>query len=374
MSQDNVVRDNLTASIDLKQRLLADTAFLETVQRTAEQFIECFRHDGKVYFCGNGGSAADCQHLAAELSGRYYYDRQPLFCEALHCNTSYLTAVGNDYGYAETYARLVRAVGRPGDVLVALSTSGNSPNVLRACRRAREVGMTVVGWTGESGGALRELCDLWLGIPSADTPRIQECHMLAGHAICQIVEATLFPTLTIDPSWTLFLDRDGVINRLRPGEYVRTLAEFELLPGAVEAIVALGRQFSRIVIVTNQQGVGKKLMSATDLDQIHEKLLAEVRAAGGRIDAIYYAPNLDEEGSPDRKPGPGMALRARADFPEIDFNKSLMVGDKESDMVFGRTLGMRVAHVFSTPREQCPEADLYLDRLAELPGRLRMAN
>ena len=187
------IRDNLATSVDLRQRLLEDDQMIANVEAITHSVIDCYRNDGKVFFCGNGGSAADAQHLAAELSGRYYYDRPPLFAEALHVNTSYITAVANDYSFDEIYSRWVTAIGRKGDVLFALSTSGNSANVVRAVRKANENGMVTVGFTGGGGGELAAICDHLLIIPSNDTPRIQELHMLFGHTICEIVERAMFP-------------------------------------------------------------------------------------------------------------------------------------------------------------------------------------
>lgn len=187
------IKEIIQASVSVKEAVIRDQGLLERVADCADSIIGCLQADGKVLFCGNGGSAADAQHLAAELSGRFYYDREPLFAEALHVNTSYLTAVANDYSYDEIYARLTRAKGRKGDVLVALSTSGNSKNILRAIEEAREKGMTVIGLTGESGGKMKDACDILLNIPSSDTPRIQEAHILLGHIICQLVEEKLFP-------------------------------------------------------------------------------------------------------------------------------------------------------------------------------------
>lgn len=187
------IQAGIRDSISLKQQLLSDTAMVATVASVSQLCVDCFRADGKVLFCGNGGSAADAQHLAGEFSGRFYYDRPPLFAEALHVNTSYLTAVGNDYGYDEVYARMLRAMGRAGDVLFALSTSGNSANVLAAAQAAHAKGMRVIGLTGNGGGKLAEYSDHLIAIPSTDTPRIQECHMLLGHLICELVEAELFP-------------------------------------------------------------------------------------------------------------------------------------------------------------------------------------
>lgn len=186
------IREVISRSIAAKQALQDDEGLLTRVNASVDLCIDTFRNGGKVLFCGNGGSAADAQHLAAELSGRFYLDREPLFAEALHVNTSFLTAVANDYSFDEVYARMVRAAGRPGDILFAISTSGNSPNILRAAEDARKTGMAVVGMTGANGGMLRERCDILLNVPSADTPRIQECHMLIGHLICELVEAELF--------------------------------------------------------------------------------------------------------------------------------------------------------------------------------------
>ena len=187
------IADNLRSSITLRQQLLADGNVQQTVHDITAAIVTCYRGGGKVFFCGNGGSAADAQHLAAELSGRYYYDRPPLFAEALHVNTSYITAVANDYSFEEIYSRWVTAIGQEKDVLIALSTSGNSANVVRAVRKANENGMVTVGLTGRAGGELADVCDHLLAIPSTDTPRIQECHMLFGHTICEIVERELFP-------------------------------------------------------------------------------------------------------------------------------------------------------------------------------------
>ncbi|MEL6275943.1 MAG: D-sedoheptulose 7-phosphate isomerase [Bacteroidota bacterium] len=196
MDQSTVLQTNLRSSIAVKQQMLSDTAIIATIETVNKVIIQCFQRDGKVFFCGNGGSAADAQHLAAELSGRYYYDRPPLFAEALHVNTSYLTAVANDYSYEEIYARLIRAVGREGDILIGLSTSGNSGNVVQALVQAKQQGMTTIGLTGYSGGKMANHCDLLINVPSNDTPRIQECHMLIGHSICEVVEQVLFPRET----------------------------------------------------------------------------------------------------------------------------------------------------------------------------------
>ncbi|MCS7036488.1 MAG: D-sedoheptulose 7-phosphate isomerase [Saprospiraceae bacterium] len=188
----HTARQAIQASIAAKQALLEDAVLLSKIEQAAQMLLQTYQSGGKVLLCGNGGSAADAQHIAAELSGRFYFDRPPLYAEALHVNTSYLTAVANDYGYNEVFARMVEAAGRPGDVLIAISTSGNSPSVLRAVQKAVEVGMSVIGLTGASGGKLATCCPLCLQVPSSDTPRIQECHILIGHIWCEVLEKGLF--------------------------------------------------------------------------------------------------------------------------------------------------------------------------------------
>lgn len=189
------IRDIIKSSIDTKQKLLQDEALLKTIATTIDVIVNTFRNGKRVYFCGNGGSAADAQHLAAEFSGRFYEDRKALPAEALHCNTSYLTAVANDYSFDDIYSRLIDGIGMEGDVLVGLSTSGNSVNILKAIETARRKHMITVGFTGESGGKMRSLCDHLINIPSADTPRIQESHIMVGHIICQLVEEKYFKPL-----------------------------------------------------------------------------------------------------------------------------------------------------------------------------------
>ena len=189
----NRIAEAIRESIEVKQAVLADEALQKTLYDLSVIMADCLKGGGKVLFCGNGGSAADAQHLAAELSGRFYSDRDPLFAEALHVNTSYLTAVANDYSYEEIYSRLVKAKGRPGDVLIGISTSGNSPNILRAIETATKQGMVTVGMTGATGGKMNSICSHMIRIPSKDTPRIQECHILCGHILCELVEKILFP-------------------------------------------------------------------------------------------------------------------------------------------------------------------------------------
>lgn len=189
----DTIRRSIEASIATKQEILANPALLKSIEAVAEVMVKALREGKRILWCGNGGSAADAQHLAAELSGRFYYDRPPLNSEAMHCNTSYLTAVANDYGYDLIYSRMIDGACKPGDVLVGISTSGNSKNICNAFRKAKELGVITIAMTGASGGEMKELADYLLNVPSTDTPRIQESHIMLGHIICEIVEARMFP-------------------------------------------------------------------------------------------------------------------------------------------------------------------------------------
>ena len=186
------IKNIIRSSISVKEKVLQDTALLQTVQQVSEKMVAALQKGNRIYFCGNGGSAADAQHLAAEFSGRFYTDRDALPAEALHCNTSYLTAVANDYSYDVVYARLIKGIALKGDFLVGLSTSGNSTNIVKAFEVAREKSVTTVAFTGETGGKLKAVSDYLINIPSTDTPRIQESHIMLGHIICQLVEELYF--------------------------------------------------------------------------------------------------------------------------------------------------------------------------------------
>lgn len=186
------IKNIIASSIAVKQEVLEDENLLATIDQIVRAVVNSFKSGFKVQFCGNGGSAADAQHLAAEFSGRFYKNRRALPSDALHCNSSYLTAVANDYSYDDIYARLVDGAMQKGDVLIGLSTSGNSSNIVKAFEIAREKGIITIGFTGASGGKLKALSDYLINIPSDTTPRIQEAHILVGHIVCELVEAAIF--------------------------------------------------------------------------------------------------------------------------------------------------------------------------------------
>ena len=186
------IKQIIESSIETKKLVLENAELLQTVEKAVEVIVTAFKKGNRVYFCGNGGSAADAQHLAAEFSGRFYTDRKALPAEALHCNTSYLTAVANDYSFDVIYSRMIDGIGESGDVLIGLSTSGNSKNILNAFETARTKKIVTIGFTGASGGKMKSISDYLINVPSTDTPRIQESHIMIGHIICQLVEEKYF--------------------------------------------------------------------------------------------------------------------------------------------------------------------------------------
>jgi D-sedoheptulose 7-phosphate isomerase len=189
--QEDIIK-RIKQSISVKEQIIRDNSLLQKIETAAKAIINAYRDGKKVLLCGNGGSAADAQHIAAEFSGRFYFDRPPLHAEALHVNTSFVTAVANDYSYEDIYARMINASGNKGDILIAFSTSGNSGNILKAIEAAKKKEIYIIGFTGQTGGKMQFCCDCLLNVPSLDTPRIQEAHITIAHTVCEFVEKALF--------------------------------------------------------------------------------------------------------------------------------------------------------------------------------------
>ena len=187
-----MIKSRISSSIEVKEKILKNDILIGNIQKAADLILSCYKSNNKVWLCGNGGSAADAQHIAAELSGRFYIDRPALFAEALHVNTSYITAVANDYSFDDIYSRYIKAAANSGDILIAISTSGNSKNIVNAVNEANNKGAKIISLTGETGGKLKNITDILINIPSKDTPRIQESHILIGHILCEIIEDEMF--------------------------------------------------------------------------------------------------------------------------------------------------------------------------------------
>ena len=355
----DLVRSRIEGAVGIQRSLEAAAPNIVAV---AGAMIRSLRTGGKIVLFGNGGSAADAQHIAGELVGRYYLDRRPLSAMALTVNTSSLTAIANDHGFPQVCARQLQAVGRGGDVAIGISTSGRSANVLEALRVAQRLGMVSVLLTGRAGedAAAADYC---LAVPSSDTPRIQEAHILIGHLLCQLVEANLCGPLDVQ---TVFLERDCVVHPQAGGDPVRW-ADFEFRPGAKEALRRLSARQIRLIIVTNQQGITRGRVTEAELEDFHRGMVSELGREGARIDGVYYCPH-DEGECACRKPRTGLFLRAQGDFPDIEFERAAVVGDSLHDVEAGARLGCRTILVGDGERaaavaESAGRRHLVIDRV-----------
>jgi len=300
------------------------------VRKAADIIIEAFKNGGQVIFMGNGGSSADAQHIAAEFSGRYLLERPALPSICLS-NIAPVTAIGNDYTYDIVFQRQIEANCRKGDVVIGLSTSGNSKNVVLALEKAKEIGAKTISFTGD-GGKMKDMVDCAVVIPSKETPRIQEGYLCACHTMCGIVEREMFGSRCV------FIDRDDTIAKDVP--YCSDPDKFHVFDDVPAAIKRLNDAGFLVIVITNQSGIGRGYFDESVLDAVHAKMRAEIEAGGGRIDAIYHCPHTPEDHCSCRKPEIGMGIRAIMDHG-IDTKRSFMIGDKEKDITFGERLGCR---------------------------------
>lgn len=306
------------------------------IEEICNMCINSMKNGGKIMFCGNGGSAADSQHLAAELVGRYKINRPALNSIALTTDTSILTAVGNDFGYYTIFERQVEGLGKKGDILIGLSTSGNSKNVILAMQKAKEMGIKTIAFTGEKGGQMKELADITLNVPSDTTNHIQEMHIALGHIICGHIEKALAPKIK-----ALFLDRDGTINEDYGFTYQKEKLDF--IDGIFDLCKRAQDNDFKIFIITNQSGVDRGYFSLEQMNEFNNYMKDEFKKNGIEITDIYCCPYLEH---PDRKPLPGMFLKAR-DRYNIDMESSVAVGDKERDVEAALNAGVKTTYLFS---------------------------
>lgn len=304
------------------------------IRKAADILIEAFRNGGQAIFMGNGGSSADAQHIAAEFSGRYMLERPALPGVCLS-NIAPVTAIGNDYSYDLVFKRQIEGICRKGDVVIGMSTSGNSKNVILAMEAAKERGAITISFTGD-GGKMREIADHAVVIPSKETPRIQEGYLCACHTMCGIVERELFGQRAV------LIDRDDTIAKDVP--YCDDPAKFELYEHVPPAIKRLNDAGYKVIVVTNQSGIGRGYFTEETLSRIHDKMIRTVEAAGGRIDDVFHCPHTPDDHCSCRKPEVGMGLAAISKH-SINPRISFMVGDHEKDMEFGRRLGFRCIQV-----------------------------
>lgn len=315
---------------------------------------QCISRKNKILIAGNGGSASQSQHLCAELMGRMKRKRSPFQAVALTSDTALLTCIANDFGYERIFSRQIEGIGLPGDVFIAFTTSGKSRNVLEALLECKSRSIGTIVFTGTRIDSISRLSDVLIQIPHDDTAIIQECHLQLIHIMCEIVENAL--TEWDDDPWgqvlkmseqgfqTLLLDRDGVMNYIKPNGYIQHPSEFVLREDFAKHIKSLSDAFDLIFVVTNQKGVGKGKMSITDLESVNKRLIEEIEANGGRIDKIYFSTSPDNN-HPDNKPNTGMSQSIKGDYPEVDFSKAVVVGDSASDFLFADNLKSRFIYV-----------------------------
>ena len=306
------------------------------IEQAAQACVNAIKNGNKVMFCGNGGSAADSQHLAAELVGRYKINRPALNSIALTTDTSILTAVGNDFGYDTIFERQVEGIGQKGDILVGLSTSGNSKNVLLAMDKAKSMGITTIAFTGEKGGKMKDKADIAINVPSDTTNHIQEMHIAVGHVICGIIEKECSPKIK-----ALFLDRDGTINV--DYDYTFETEKFAFVDGILDLCKQAQDKGYKIIVITNQSGVERGYYTIEQMNAFNNYMKDEFKKHGIEITDVYCCPYLEHE---DRKPLPGMFLKAK-DRYNIDMANSVAVGDKERDSEAALAAGVNVTYLLS---------------------------
>lgn len=321
-------------------RYLQDTAAVltsidaEQVTALLAELNRAWDEDRAVLICGNGGSAATASHMACDLAKQTMMPgRRPLRALALTDNVSLMSAWGNDAGFAHVFAEQVNVHARPGDVLVCLSASGDSPNIVAAAETAAALGMTVVGLGGFTGGRLREVADIYVHVPANDYGLVESAHLVLEHCLTTLIRHGQTPATVRSSNGdrqVVLVDRDGVINRnLDKG--VRSWAEFEFLPGAIDGLAELSRHGHRVIVITNQANIARGHLTPARLDDIHRRMLAEVAAEGGQIEAIYVCQHLPEDGCECRRPRPGLIQRA-ADERGFSTSDAYVVGDHASDV------------------------------------------
>lgn len=330
---------------------------LHEIERAALLMTRALERGGKLLLFGNGGSAAQAQHLAAELTVGFRRIRPGLPAVALSSDPVATTAIANDFGYSDVFARQCEALGQSADMAMGLTTSGRSENVLRALERARCMGMCTVALTGAAGLA-RDVAEVVLAAPSRDPAIVQEIHLVQIHVLCRLVEEAQRKRAPV-----LFLDRDGTL--MRDTGYISDPEKLELLPGVATGLLRFQKAGYRLVVVTNQSGVARGLIRMSDVERVNARLTAELEALGIWLDAILVCPHGPDDGCLCRKPETALLeqwLGGRA----IDRDRSWLVGDKVADIEAGRRLGLRTAAVPGA--EPCGGADLQvvgLDALFE---------
>lgn len=328
------IKQAIEDSINLKTQLLNDPSALSFISKISDLICSSINNDGKVLTCGNGGSAADAQHVAAELVGRFMKNRKALPAIALTTDTSILTAVGNDYGFEYVFSRQVDALCNPQDIVIGLSTSGNSNNIIEAFKSAKSKGATIVALLGGDGGECAKYADYSYIVPSKESGRIQEVHLLIEHLICELVETKMFSK----KNKAVFLDRDGTINV--DFNFVYRVEDLVFIPNVIEALKIFRDAGYLLIVVTNQSGVDRGHYTMKDVDIFHKALSDQLAAEGIEILEYNVCPHLAGANCCCRKPSPHFINEAILKY-NIDPKQSFMFGDKVSDIECGENAKVR---------------------------------
>lgn len=331
---ENIIPKLLWENLEVTAKLFwnQEDNYHEIINQIVDKIVKCYQGGGKVVIMGNGGSAADAQHIAAELMGKFKLERKPLNAIALSTNTSIITAIGNDYSFNDIFSRQINGMVTSNDVVIGISTSGRSVNVINGLAAAKRLNATTISLTGNSK-ILSEIVDINLSVPSTNTPRIQEAHILIGHIVCELVEKELFAK----KNKAVFLDRDGTINH--DTGYISSTNGLQIYPEAAPAIKMLNNMGYLVIVVTNQSGINRGLISIEQLSDVHSYIYDNIICHGGRIDAFYHCPHRPDENCNCRKPKPGLLLEATKDY-NIDLSSSYIIGDRLKDIYAGYDAGV----------------------------------
>lgn len=344
----SIIRTYFTKYIYILTALNDTPKLSSMLEECANMILECSNRKGKVLIAGNGGSAAQSQHLAAELVGRFKKKRRPISAFALSTYSSIVTSVGNDFGYEKVFSRQLESYANDDDIFIGFTTSGKSKNILEALYTCKLKGVTSIIITGNASNDVEQLCDHVIRVPSADSAIIQDFHHSFVHLVCEYIDSKVVEIT--NNIWDivlnhanqykyLILDRDGVINQLKPNGYITTWNEFVFTPYFWGKIGTISRAYEKIYIVSNQRGVGKGLMSEGDLNIIHKQMIDKIEENGGKIDGIYVCTAVEDDDR--RKPNTGMAMDIKAENPHIDFTKTIVVGDSVTDKIFADKIGAK---------------------------------
>jgi histidinol-phosphate phosphatase family protein len=301
-----------------------------------EALWTAWESDRTVFIIGNGGSASTASHMATDLGKQTQVQgRRPLRAHSLTDNVELITAIANDKDYSRIFAEQLRIHARPGDLLICISCSGNSPNVVAAVLEARRLGMRTIAFGGSDGGEMRQLAEVYVHAPSSDYGAIESAHLVFEHCMTSLLFQ--YGKRSSESRVAVLVDRDGVIITNRH-DYVRSWEQVEVIPGAIEALARLHQTGHRVFVVTNQSAIGRGLMSALDVDMIHDQLGSLIALNGGHVEAFLVCPHGPDDDCICRKPAPGLLHQARDQFG-VSLENAIVIGDHETDLLAAAAAG-----------------------------------